>query len=99
VFAGSRGRNQPLLGLRLRLTGDLAHRFTINADTLFLGSPILTKRGREVECVSYAGRDPLVGFRFEICPERRLSVRPSVSIPERDAESPRVRVFRAAATS
>jgi hypothetical protein len=98
AFAGSRGRNQPLLGLRLRLTGDLAHRFVINADALFLGSPILNKRGREVECASHAGQDPLVGLRFEICPERRLSVRPSVALPERDAEQPRVRVFRAAAT-
>ena len=96
VFAGSRGRNQPLFGLRLRLTGDQAHRFIVNADALFLGSPIMNRRGREIECVSQAGRDPLVGFRFEICPERRLSVRPAVSLPGRDAE-PRVRVFRAAA--
>ena len=98
AFAGSRGRNQPLLGLRLRLTGDQAHRFTINAEALFLGSPILNRRGREIECVSHAGRDPLVGFRFEIRPERRLSVRPAVSLPGREAE-PRVRVFRAAAAA
>ena len=95
VFAGSRGRSQPLLGLRLRLTGDQAHRFIVNADALFLGSPIMNRRGREIECVSHAGRDPLVGFRFEIRPERRLSVRPAVSLPGRDAE-PRVQVFRAA---
>lgn len=94
VLAGSRGRNEPLLGLRLRLTGDQAHRSVVNADALFLGSPIMNRRGREIECVSQAGRDPLVGFRFEICPERRLNVRSAVS--PRDAE-PRVRVFRAAA--
>ena len=89
AFAGSRGRNQPLLGLRLRLSGDQAHRFTVNADALFLGSPILNRRGREIECVSHAGRDPLVGFRFEISPERRLSVRPDVSLPGRDAGAAR----------
>ena len=84
------------MGLRLRLTGDQAHCSIVNADALFLGSPIMNRRGREIECVSQAGRDPLVGFRFEICPERRLSVRSTGSLPERDAE-PRVRVFRAAA--
>ena len=96
AFAGSRGQNLPLTGVRLRLTGEQAPRFIVSADAVFLGSPIMNKRGREVECESPSGRDPLVGFRFEVCPERRLSVRAPVSPPGRDA-LPRVRVFRAAA--
>lgn len=96
VFAGSRGQNRPLAGLRLRLAGDAAHRFIVNADALFLGSPIMNKRGREVEFVSMAGSDPLAGLRFEVCPERRLSVRAPASSAGQNAQ-PRVRVFRAAA--
>ena len=104
AFAGSRGHSRPLAGVRLRLTGDQAHRFIVNAEALFLGSAIMNKRGREVECVSAAGRDPLVGFRFEVCPERRLSVRAPVPLSGRDSApgreaQPRVRVFRAAAAS
>ena len=94
VFAGTRGRHQPLVGVRLRLTGDQAHHFIIHAEALFLGSPIITTRGRDVECVSQTGRDPLVGFRFEICPERRASARPAMPSVGQD-EHPRVRIFRA----
>ncbi len=94
VFAGTRGRHQPLLGVRLRLTGDQAHACIVYAEAVFLGSAIMSKRGREVECVSQTGRDPLVGFRFEICPERRASVRPAMSSFGHD-EHPRVRIFRA----
>ncbi len=94
VFAGTRGRNQPLIGVRLRLTGDQAQHFILHAEALFLGSAIMSKRGREVECVSETGRDPLVGLRFEICPERRASVRPAMTSVGRD-DHPRVRIFRA----
>ncbi|MBV9288084.1 MAG: hypothetical protein JO288_09705, partial [Hyphomicrobiales bacterium] len=96
AFAGSRGANRPLIGVRLRVTGEQAHRFVVSADALFLGSAVMNKRGREVECVSMSGRDPLVGLRFEVCPERRLSVREPVPASGRDG-TPRVRVFRATA--
>jgi hypothetical protein len=94
VFAGTRGRSQPLVGVRLRLTGDQYHLFNVHSEALFLGSAIICKRGREVECVSQTGCDPLIGFRFEICPERRASVRPVLSAVRQD-EYPRVRIFRA----
>ncbi len=94
VFAGTRGRNQPLVGVRLRLTGDQAHHVVLHAEALFLGSAIMSKRGREVECVSESGRDPLVGLRLEICPERRASVRPAWATVGQD-DHPRVRIFRA----
>ena len=93
VFGGTRGRNQPLLGVRLRLIGDQAHHFIVHAEALFLGSPIVCQRGREVECVSQTRRDPLVGFRFEICSDRRASIRPAAG----HDEQPRVRIFRAKA--
>ena len=94
VFAGTRGRNQPLAGVRLRLTGDQAQQAILHAEALFLGSAIMSKRGREVECVSETGRDPLVGLRLEICPERRASARPALASVGQD-EHPRVRIFRA----
>jgi hypothetical protein len=93
VFGGTRGRNQPLLGIRLRLIGEQAHYSIVHAEALFLGSAIVSQRGREVECVSQTRRDPLVGFRFEICSERRASVRPAAG----HDEHPRVRIFRAKA--
>jgi hypothetical protein len=93
VFGGTRGRSQPLLGVRLRLIGERAHNFIVHAEALFLGSAIISQRGREVECVSQTRRDPLVGFRFEICAERRASVRPATG----QDEQPRVRIFRARA--
>jgi hypothetical protein len=94
TFVGTRGRNLPLFGVRLRLTGDDSHRFVVQAEALFLGAAITSKRGREVEFVSHTGRDPLVGLRFEICPERRATSRLLASSVTKD-DHPRVRIFRA----
>jgi hypothetical protein len=93
VFGGTRGRNQPLLGVRLRLIGEQARHFFVHAEAVFLGSAIVSQRGREVECASQTRRDPLVGFRFEICAERRVNIRPAAG----HDEQPRVRIFRAKA--
>ena len=93
VFGGTRGRNQPLLGVRLRLIGEQAHHFIVHAEAVFLASAIVSQRGRQIECVSQTRRDPLVGFRFEICAEGRATVRPA----EGHGEQPRVRIFRARA--
>lgn len=94
VFVGTRGRSEPVLGVRLRLVGDQASHFIMQAEALFLGSAIMVKRGREIECVSESGRDPLVGLRLGLGPERRASVRSPASTIERE-ERPRVRIFRA----
>ena len=94
AFAGTRGQSLPLLGVRLRLIGERAQHFIAHAEALFLGSPIVSHRGRDVELVSATGRDPLVGIRFELCPERRASVRPTVH-PVGHDDIPRVRIFRA----
>jgi hypothetical protein len=98
VFAGTRGRALSLSGLRIRLTGFAAERFTLAADALFLGSPVISKRGREIELVSSAGADPLVGLRLDILSEpAALEAADATShfASGTRAES-RVRVFRAA---
>ena len=92
VFVGSRGRALALGGLRLRLVGEEADRFSLAVDALFLGSPIVSKRGRELEFISAAGADPLVGLRLAVVPERTSHVSGAVDAPRRE---PRVRVFRA----
>ena len=98
VFAGSRGRALSLAGVRIRLAGEQASRYVIVAEASFLGSAIVSKRGREVELVGAAGGDPLVGLRLEIVPDAGSVVgnvaAANVSAQQR-AES-RVRVFRAA---
>jgi len=103
-FAGTRRRALPLAGLRLRLIGDGASCFVLSADALFLGSAILSKRGREVELVGAAGGDPLVGLRLDMAPVEAAVVSreavpygvvASAAVAERRSES-RVRVFRAA---
>jgi hypothetical protein len=95
AFSGTRGMSLPLIALRLRLTGPDAHLHYLNADALFLGAPIVNRRGREIEFRSEAGSDPLVGLRFELCPERRATPRSTRTASPQNAD-PRVRVFRAA---
>lgn len=68
TFVGTRSRALPLAGLRLRLSGAAAENFEIVASALFLGSPVVSRRGREIEIVSAAGADPLVGLRVELSP-------------------------------
>ena len=79
AFAGTRGRGLPLAGVRLRLAGTAADSMEITADALFLGSLILSKRGREVELTSSTGADPLVGFRLAV----GLAERPAPLTPRR----------------
>jgi hypothetical protein len=86
-FAGTRGKALPLAGLRLRLSGTAAPAFEIVLSALFLGSPVATRRGREIEIVSESGVDPLVGLRIEILksglvlPEKAASGANAVSSP------------------
>jgi hypothetical protein len=99
VFAGTRGRFLSLAGLRVRLVGEDAARFVLSADALFLGSAIVSRRGREIELVSGAGSDPLVGLRLDLAPEAAAVLGADATAggafsPRRT--EPRVRVFRAA---
>jgi hypothetical protein len=102
-FAGTRGRAMPLAGLRVRLLGDAAARFVVCADALFLGSAIITKRGREIELVGSGAADPLVGLRLNLAPEARvkpenesfLPAAASGGVGSPQQNETRVRVFRA----
>ncbi len=98
VFVGTRGRALPLAGLRFRLSGPEAEGFQIAAEALFLGSPIQARRGREIELLSAAGVDPLVGLRLELIPAAAVATAQQETgfPPARPAEA-KVKVFRAAA--
>ena len=65
-FIGTRQRALPLAGLRMRLSGPASDAHEISANALFLGSPVVSRHGRDIEIVSAAGVDPLVGLRFEL---------------------------------
>lgn len=92
-FAGTRGRAFPLLGVRLRLGGEVVAR--IRAEALFLGAPVVSRTGRQVEFIGVSERDPLVGLSLAIdVAEEAGRVEPRHTAPE---GAGRVRVFRAGA--
>ena len=95
-FAGTRGRRMPLVGVRFKLNGREADQHELSAEALFLGSPIMIKRGREIEMVSAAGADSLVGLRLQLRRSVTSQPRSVETLNERPRE-PRVRVFRAVA--
>lgn len=103
AFVGTRGRALPLVGLRMRLTGEQAARFLLSVDALFLGSPVVCRQGREIEIIGPAAGDPLVGLRLSLISEAveldfgaQDQASPELHPVERHKES-RIRVFRAAA--
>jgi hypothetical protein len=104
-FAGSRGRSLALAGVRLRLTGREASRFVLSVDAVFLGSPIQSKRGREVELLAAPIGDPLVGLRLDIHPAA-AAIAPlsearsaeAAAIAQRQSGA-KVRIFRTASAS
>jgi hypothetical protein len=103
AFVGTRGRALPLVGLRMRLAGERAADFDLAVDALFLGSPIVSRRGRDIEVIGPAAGDPLVGLRLDL-----VSGGVESDIRAQDQASPeshsverrkerKMRVFRAAA--
>lgn len=104
-FTGSRGRAVPLAGLRFRLVGRAAAQFTLSADALFLGSPVLSRQGRELELVGSGVGDPLVGLRTELrrvpATSEPVATTPAIIAADPAMErrmEPRVRVFRASSS-
>lgn len=91
-FAGSRGRAIPLLGIRFRLGSTGAE---LRAEALFLGSPVVSRSGAEVELVGLSDRDPMVGLSLSLS-DAELKYVGEISSVTRDAAA-RVRVFRAGA--
>lgn len=99
-FAGTRGQFKPLVGVRARLAGQPNEGLSLEVQALFLGASVDTSRGTEVELMSPAGVDPLVGFklalvgaRSEVERDANHGSRPFVQSSEPRAG--RVRVFRA----
>ena len=92
AFAGSRGQRRPLVGLRLRLVGKTREVFSLVGDALFLGSPIVSQAGNELEFVSRSGADPLVGLRLQLNEDG--SEAESMDGKKQFGGGTRVRVFR-----
>jgi hypothetical protein len=98
-FAGSRGRRLPLVGVRLRLGGAHAERYTLLGEALFLGSAVESLTSRELQFVSRSGTDPLVGLRLDLreatAAVREPAARFAPPVKTSDARrGGRVRVFR-----
>lgn len=91
-YAGTRGKALPLIGLRVRLTQGAAPALALRADGAFLGSSLVTKRGREIELLGPTPLDPLVGVRLDFTSLSEavphLSALPAVRQPSR------LRIFR-----
>ncbi|AHI26852.1 hypothetical protein BGC31_16440 [Komagataeibacter xylinus] len=84
AYCGSRGMALPLLGLRVRLKGDAARRFTCHVEACFTdGTRLGPLEDASVMAPSHA---PLEAFRIEILPRQAV---PSPSTrPEGGAEEP-----------
>lgn len=72
-FLGSRGRRQPISGLRLRLRGSEAARYELDAEALFLGATVTGGSGPEIEFTGPGGADPLVGLKLDLKSRARTS--------------------------
>jgi hypothetical protein len=94
-FVGTRGQRLPIVGLRFRLRGPDADQYQLNAEALFLGAPIMTQRGRQIELKSAAGSDPLVGLCLALTRENAGQVKTPDGEPATQTRQPRVRIFRA----
>jgi hypothetical protein len=95
IFAGTRGRALPLIGVVLEMGCNSELQFA--AEAIFLSAPTLRAIGRRVILSGPTGREPLVGLRIAV--ERTASfgaaeevARPAA--PHTPADSGRVRVFR-----
>ncbi|MFG1463052.1 hypothetical protein V5F77_09120 [Xanthobacter sp. DSM 24535] len=89
-FAGSRGRATPLLGIRLRVRGGESQ---VRAEALFLGSPIVSRTGQDIELVGLSDRDPMVGLCLALS-RAEAKIAAGASSVTREAAA-KVRVFRA----
>lgn len=100
-FAGTRGRALAITGFSLEASGAGADRYSISAETIFLGAPAVRVTGNRIVVSGPSGREPLVGLKFNL-EERNLQPMPfTVEQPRRIEASPpapsakgRVRVFR-----
>ncbi|KQT48893.1 hypothetical protein ASG43_08615 [Aureimonas sp. Leaf454] len=102
TYAGSRGKSSPLVGVRLRLTPQAAPDLALRAEANFLGAPVVTRIGRDIELTGSSLLDPLVGFRLDITTQSADSVEvqttplPAPIAPIAPMQPSRLRVFRRA---
>jgi hypothetical protein len=66
MFAGTRGRALPLIGVTLKISGSGAVGLRLVADAIFLGSPQMRMTGSKVALSAPTGKEPLVGLRIAI---------------------------------
>lgn len=102
-LAGTRGRSLPLSGLRLRLNGQ-ASAHELHVEALFLGSSIVSRRGREIELVAASSVEPLVGLKVDLVSAAAQAVveplvvhAPAAPSVDGAPRGSKIRVFRAAA--
>ena len=68
VYAGTRGRGLPIVGLRVRIAGNSSKRFRLLGEAIFLGLPPVVEAGDRLDLTGCAGVDPLVGLRLDLLP-------------------------------
>jgi hypothetical protein len=91
TFMGTRRRSTPLIGVRARLVGPMAHSWTLAGEAMFLGSPLISREGQEIELSGNLGADPLVGLRLEV---RAARAAVAGTAPPSDASERRGKIFR-----
>ncbi|MDH2380155.1 hypothetical protein [Bradyrhizobium sp. CER78] len=106
TFAGTRGRALAITGFSLEATGPGADRYTIAAETIFLGAPALRVTGNRIVVAGPSGREPLVGLKLSVeehrvqaaplAPRQPRRAEPVAPMPRQEAPrlEGRVRVFR-----
>ena len=65
-FVGTRGCASPIVKFAIGLSGPNAQDYELSCDALFLGAPVMTRRGHSVSASGPSGREPLVGLRISI---------------------------------
>jgi hypothetical protein len=95
TFLGSRGRSQPLVGLNIRMEEGQDPGSELAIECLFPGSPVVKRRGREIELAGPFANEPIVGLRIE---HVRAEVSPQTTSRETlAAREPRVQWLRPSA--
>lgn len=96
-FAGTRGKAMPLVAVELSLTGPDAARYELEVEALFLGAAIAAQSGQSLSLTGPSGREPLVGFRFNVKEKHAAPSQRSGAPKPLPGKAPRqVRVYRPA---
>jgi hypothetical protein len=98
IYAGTRGRALPIVGVVVEISGLGASRYEISAEAVFLGSPRLRAAGKRVVLAGPTGREPLVGFRLRM-EELNTKPEPAPSPVRSGRSTGHVRVFHSRAQS